>query len=155
MRGRMGIGVSWEKCAGTTCMWVAREVKDGFNSETYGNDERESGLADGVNEWYEEWGMRPGYKVKWIWHGYAWPCHGHARTWWKGSDGCMNNGEHEEVWDRWTGLDGGWWISNGEMGMKEFEEREKVVMWNGFDRWEYKVGMRMGMNGLVGTRQMG
>ena len=41
------------------------------------------------------------------------------------------------------------------MGMKEFEEREKVVMWNGFDRWEYKVGMKMGMNGLVGTRQMG
>ena len=26
---------------------------------------------------------------------------------------------------------------------------------NGFDRWEYKVGMKMGMNGLVGTRQMG
>ena len=73
MRGRMGIGVSWEKCAGTTCMWVAREVKDGFNSETYGNDERESGLADGVNEWYEEWGMREVGKEmesgerEWIW----------------------------------------------------------------------------------------
>ena len=41
------------------------------------------------------------------------------------------------------------------MGMKEFEEREKVVMWNGFDRWEYKVGMKMGMNGLVGVNQTG
>ena len=24
-------------------------------------------------------------------------------------------------------------MRSGEMGIKEFEEREKVVMWNGFD----------------------